>query len=81
MNIDRKADELDNIKPEERMFKARLRIKEVSESYITKEKFVEMIQTLDFTHVESSRLHFVTGFKYEEDKDNVKTIGYDISID
>ena len=60
---------------------ANLRIKEVADSYITKEKFIQMIQTLDFKYIESSRLHFVTGFKYEEEKDIVKTIGYDISID
>lgn len=81
MNFDREASGLEDIKPEEKMYKANLRIKEVADSYITKEKFIQMIQTLDFKYIESSRLHFVSGFKYEEEKDIVKTIGYDISID
>ena len=61
--------------------KAVTRIKEVSDSYITKERFIEMISSLDFNFIESARLHFITGFKYNEEKDEVKTIGFDISID
>ena len=65
----------------EKYAKAITRIKEVSYSYITKEKFIEMISSLDFKFIESARLGFITGFKYNEEKDEVKTIGFDISID
>lgn len=77
MNFDKDTAKIED---SNKMFKASLRIKEVSDSYITKEKFIEMISALDFKFIESSRLHFVTSFKYYEEKDEVKTIGYDISI-
>lgn len=75
-------DELkDTMKENERFIKGVKRIKEVSGSYITKVKFIEMISALDFNFIESAKLHFITGFKYNEEKDDVRTIGYDISID
>ena len=69
-----------NIETEEIMYKAKLRIKEVSDSYITKEKFITMIQDLDFQYIETARLEFITGFKYNEEKDIVDTIRFEISI-
>ena len=40
-----------------------------------------MISSLDFKLIESAKVHFITGFKYNEEKDEVRNIGYDISID
>lgn len=71
----------DIINIEEKSYKAITRIKEVSDRYISKEKFIEMINTLDFNFIESARLHFITNFKYNEEKDEVKNFGFDIDID
>lgn len=82
MNFDRDVVNLEEKQGlNEKYAKAITRIKEVSDSYITKEKFIEMISSLDFKFIESTSLHFITSFKYNEEKDEVKTVGYDISID
>ena len=82
MNFDRDVANLEEKQVlNEKYAKAITRIKEVSDSYISKEKFIEMISTLDFKYIESGSFHFITGFKYIEEKDEVKKIGYDISID
>lgn len=54
-----------------------------SKSYITKEKFVEMISNLDFKAIERANIHFITGMTINQDRDNnpiVKTFGYDFEI-
>lgn len=82
MNFDRDVANLEEKQSlNEEYAKAITRIKEVGDSYISKEKFIEMINTLDFKFIESGHLHFITGFKYNKEKDEVRNIGYDISID
>ena len=49
-------------------------------TYITKEKFVEIISNLDFKYVESAEIEFVTVFMYDTEKDVVSPKGYKISI-
>lgn len=54
-----------------------------SKSYITKEKFVEMISNLDFKAIERADIHFITGITVENNKEGeprIKTFGYDFEI-
>ena len=60
-----------------------LLIKEGKQSYISKEKFVEMISNLDFKAIERADIHFITGIILSADRDNkptIKTYGYDFEI-
>lgn len=51
-------------------------------SYISKEKFVEMINNLDFKAIERADIHFITNaiVKTINNESIVKTFGYDINI-
>lgn len=49
-------------------------------TYITKEKFVEIINSLDFKYVESAEIEFITVFMYDSEKDIVQPKGYKISL-
>lgn len=49
-------------------------------TYITKEKFVELISNLDYKYVESADIEFVTVFMYDTEKDVVIPKGYKFSI-
>ena len=54
-----------------------------SNSYISKEKFVEMISNLDFKAIERADIHFITGITVENNKEGeprIKTFGYDFEI-
>lgn len=54
-----------------------------SNSYISKEKFVEMISNLDFKAIERADIHFITGIIVENNKEGeprIKTFGYDFEI-
>lgn len=58
-------------------------LKEGKQSYISKEKFVEMISNLDFKAIERADIHFITGIILSVDRDNkpiIKTYGYDFEI-
>ena len=52
----------------------------VQKTYITKEKFVEMINTLDFKFIENADIDFITGFLYKADEDQVEPKGYKIHM-
>lgn len=49
-------------------------------TYITKEKFVEMISNLDFIYVESADIEFITAFMFDAEEGVVQPKGYKISI-
>lgn len=49
-------------------------------TYITKEKFVEIINNLDFKYVESAEIEFITVFMYDSEEDIVQPKGYKISL-
>ena len=49
-------------------------------TYITKEKFVEMINTLDFKYIEKADIEFITGFLYKADEDKIEPKGYKINM-
>ena len=58
---------------------------ELSEkSYITKEKLIEFINSLDFKQVKNISMEVITGYRIRinnEGKKYVDTMGYDIRID
>ena len=49
------------------------------ETYISKEKFIAMLQSLDFIAIKSASIDFITNFKCNG-KSNVDALGYDLSI-
>lgn len=49
-------------------------------TFITKEKFVELINNLDFKYIESAEIEFITVFMYNSEKDVISSKGYKISI-
>lgn len=55
-------------------------IEKAKNSYINKEKFIALLQSLDFIAVKDVRIDFITGFTVNG-KDDVSTLGYDIHID
>ena len=55
-------------------------IERAKNSYISKEKLIEMLTSLDFIAIKDVRISFITGFNCVA-KGEVKTFGYDIEID
>lgn len=49
-------------------------------TYMTKEKFVELISNLDFKYIESAEIEFITVFMCDIEKDVVSPKGYKFSI-
>lgn len=53
-------------------------------SYITKDEFIKIINTLDFDAIESAKIHFITSYRFikedEKTKAHVKTLGFDFDI-
>ena len=49
-------------------------------TYITKEKFLEIINTLDFKYIESADIQFITVFMFDGEKDTILPKGYKIHI-
>lgn len=49
-------------------------------TYITKEKFIEIISNLDFKYIENAEIDFITVFMYDVEKDTISPKGYKISI-
>ena len=49
-------------------------------TYMTKEKFVDLISNLDFKYIESANIEFITVFMYDTEKDVVSPKGYKISL-
>ena len=55
-------------------------IDKAKNSYISKDKLIEMLNSLDFIAVKDIRISVITGFICNGIND-VDTLGYDISID
>lgn len=52
-------------------------------SYLTKEKFLKMIEDLNFDYVERADMQFITGFMIKTNKDSIEyaqSLGYNINI-
>ena len=49
-------------------------------TYITKEKFVELVSNLNYKYVETADIEFITGFLYNTDEDKISPKGYKINI-
>ena len=50
-------------------------------SYVTKKQFIEIIETLNFTHILSADLHFITAFEHNCKTNITKPLGFDIHIE
>ena len=73
----------ETIKENTNEYEKQLLLSQGKQSYMTKEKFVEMISNLDFKAIERADLHFITGITLSVDRDNkpiIKTYGYDFEI-
>lgn len=73
----------ETIKENTNEYEKQLLLHQGKQSYMTKEKFVEMISNLDFKAIERADLHFITGITLSVDRDNkstIKTYGYDFEI-
>ncbi len=49
-------------------------------TYITKEKFVELLSNLNYKYIESANIEFITGFLYNTYDDKITPKGYKIEI-
>lgn len=49
-------------------------------SYMTKEKFVEMMNNLNYVAIDSANIHFITGFEYDAKENITRPRGFDINI-
>ena len=49
-------------------------------TYITKEKFVELISNLNYKYIESANIEFITGFLLNTENDILSPKGYIIDI-
>ena len=48
-------------------------------TYISKEKFIELVSNLSYKYIESANIEFITGFLYT-DEDKITPKGYKIDI-
>lgn len=58
-------------------------IKATKDSYMKKEDLIKMIETLNFSEVETVRISFITGYKIKvNDNGNkyVQTLGFELDI-
>lgn len=55
-------------------------VKQIANSYMTKEEFINMLQNLNFTHIENYDIEVITGFYYRpgEKEDNLIAVGYEL---
>lgn len=49
-------------------------------TYLTKERFVELLQILDYKYIETAEIEFITGFLLDVEKDTISPKGYKIDI-
>ena len=49
-------------------------------TYMTKERFVELLQILDYKYIETAEIEFITGFLLDVEKDTISPKGYKIDI-
>lgn len=65
---------------EQIMFKKEQRDVLCPKTFITKEKFVELLSNLNYKYIESANIEFITGFLYNTDDDKITPKGYKIEI-
>lgn len=56
----------------------------ISDSYVKREDFIEMLSNLSFTHIASADIELITGFylrKDEDDMDELLSVGYNFRIE
>ena len=47
-----------------------------TESYMTKEEFIKMLENLNFTHIKDYEINLITGFEYNAEDNTTNTRGY-----
>ena len=57
------------------------RVEGCSNSYITKEDFLKMMETLKFTHIEYANIQLITGYLYDAKDDSIKRLGFKIELE
>lgn len=64
----------------EEIFTKEVGIQNIPKTYISKEKFVELISNLDFKYVEEADIRFITGFLLNSEENTLSPKGYKIYI-
>lgn len=64
----------------EEIFTKEVGNKYIPNTYISKEKFVELINNLEFKYVEEADIRFITGFLLDTEKNTLSAKGYKIYI-
>lgn len=57
------------------------RLEGCTNSYITKEDFLKMMETLKFTHIEYANIHLITNYLYDGKDETIKRLGFKIEIE
>ena len=52
----------------------------ITKTYISKEKFVELISNLEFKYIEDADIRFITGFLLNVEENTISPKGYKIYI-
>lgn len=56
-------------------------VAEIKKSYISKEKFIEMINSIDFVSIKYCNIDFLTGIIVDGKSGEVKRLSYNITIE
>jgi hypothetical protein len=68
------------IEKEQIIFKKEQRDILSPKTYVTKEKFVELITNLNYKYIESANIEFITGFLLNVEDNTLSPKGYKIDI-
>ena len=68
------------IEKEQIIFKKEQRDILSPKTYVTKEKFVELISNLNYKYIESADIEFITGFLLNTEDNTLSPKGYKIDI-
>ena len=60
--------------------KVNILIEEAKKSYITKEEFINIINTLEFGAIKNAEINFITGFIYDKKDEAVRPLSKRIEI-
>lgn len=69
-----------NMESIEKSIKEAKRLNESSESYFTKEEFMNLLNNTNFKYIKKAYLELITGFKYNADEDYIKELYKTIDI-
>jgi len=58
-----------------------VKVEEIKKSYISKEKFIEMINSIDFVAIKYCNIDFLTGIIADTETEEIKKLSYNITIE